>query len=182
MADLADARRRAEEALAKWEGCRVCQTWKPVRSHALSLATALRALLAAGPEAKAPGHDRIAELESLLRECNAVCLCGCPDSEHEADECGESCGNDDHECIRVPRAVLAYVERLRSAAPPPSDAVREAAEVYRVACAAARDCRRAHATYRYETICDEIDERDRAAVALAEAVLAALRGGQKGEA
>ena len=74
-------------------------------------------------EAAAAGHDRIAELESLLRECNAVCLCGCPDAEHEADECGESCGHDDHECIRVAKAVLAYVERLRSTPPPPSDAV-----------------------------------------------------------
>lgn len=55
-----------------------------------------------------------AALESLLRECNAVCLCGCPDAEHEsygAD--GESCGNDEHECIRVAPAVLAYVEDLR---------------------------------------------------------------------
>lgn len=76
-----------------------------------------------------PGHDRIGELESLLRECNAVCLCGCPESEHESyGEDGESCGHDDHECLRVPKAVLAYVERLRSAPPPPSDAVREAAE------------------------------------------------------
>ena len=33
--------------------------------------------------------NRVPELESLLRECNAVCLCGCPDSEHEADECGD---------------------------------------------------------------------------------------------
>ena len=122
MADYADARRRAEEAL------------RYDHDHANSpevrrrLRGAVEALLAAGPEAKAPGHDRIAELESLLRECNAVCLCGCPESEHEADECGESCDDEDHECIRVPRAVLAYVERLRSAAPPPSDAVREAAE------------------------------------------------------
>ena len=170
MADPADARRRAEEALAKWEGCRVCQTWKPVRSHALSLATALRALLAAGPEAKAPGHDRIAELESLLRECNAVCLCGCPDSEHEADECGESCGNDDHECIRVPRAVLAYVERLRSAAPSPSDAVREAAEMLRL-------------TLGMRNVKHACDDRACSNVALAALnLLAALRGGQKGEA
>lgn len=75
--------------------------------------------------------SRIDELTVLLRECNAVCLCGCPDSEHEADECGEDCGRDNHECIRVPKAVLAYVERLRSTPPPPSDAVREAAEIVR---------------------------------------------------
>ena len=75
-----------------------------------------------------PADAEVARLTALLRECNAVCLCGCPESEHEADECGESCGHDNHECIRVPRAVLAYVERLRSTPPPPSDAVREAAE------------------------------------------------------
>lgn len=33
-------------------------------------------------------EGRVAELEFLLRECNAVCLCGCPDADHEADECG----------------------------------------------------------------------------------------------
>ena len=121
-------------------------------------------------EAKTPGHDRIAELESLLRECNAVCLCGCPDSEHEADECGESCGNDDHECIRVPRAVLAYVERLRSAAPSPSDAVREAAEMLRL-------------TLGMRNVKHACDDRACSNVALAALnLLAALRGGQKGEA
>ena len=130
MADAADARRSAEEALAEWKTCSY-QHEEGCSCGAWPMQEALEALLAAGPEAKAPGHDRIAELESLLRECNAVCLCGCPDSEHEADECGESCDDEDHECIRVPRAVLAYVERLRSAAPPPSDAVREAAEVIR---------------------------------------------------
>ena len=114
MADAADARRRAEEYL---------RFWGHNESDGIEI---MRALLAAGPGAKAPGHDRIAELESLLRECNAVCLCGCPDAEHEADECGESCGHDDHECIRVAKAVLAYVERLRSAAPPAGAEVREA--------------------------------------------------------
>ena len=67
MADLADARREAEEALAKWEGCRVCQTWKPVRAHALSLATALRALLAAGPEAPPPPSDAVREAAEIIR-------------------------------------------------------------------------------------------------------------------
>lgn len=136
----ADARRMAEErvryllaTLDRWDA--------PYRPLMLNVdADDLRALLAAGPEEKAPGHDRIAELESLLRECNAVCLCGCPDSEHEADECGESCGHDDHECLRVAPAVLEIVQRYRVAlsdalraqtTPPPSDAVREAAEVIR---------------------------------------------------
>lgn len=169
MADLVtapDARRRVEEALVFMDAA-LRDDMPPLPSQVRWLADAVRALLAAGPEAKAevtagqltailarvacgdsdfadaqaldaelkrrhPGHDRIGELEALLRECNAVCLCGCPDSEHESyGEDGESCGHDDHECIRVPKAVLAYVERLRSTPPPPSDAVREAAEVVR---------------------------------------------------
>lgn len=77
--------------------------------------------------------SRIDELTVLLRESNAVCLCGCPESEHESyGEDGESCADEGHECIRVAPAVLAYVERLRSTQPPPSDAVREAAERHRV--------------------------------------------------
>ena len=69
----------------------------------------------------------LAEREALLHECNAVCLCGCPESEHESyGEDGESCGHDDHECLRVPKSVLAYVETLRRT--PASDEVREAAE------------------------------------------------------
>jgi hypothetical protein len=74
-------------------------------------------------------EGRVAELESLLRECNAVCLCGCPDADHEADECGESCGHDEHECIRVAPAVLDYVNRLRSRPLPPG--VEAAAEALR---------------------------------------------------
>lgn len=131
---LADARRRAEEALAEYD-----RLWGAAHATnaygraVVGLASALRALLAAGPEAKAPGHDRIAELESLLRECNAVCLCGCPDSEHESyGEDGESCADEEHECIRVAPAVLEIVQRYRVAlsdalraqpTPPPSDAV-----------------------------------------------------------
>lgn len=147
---LADARRRAEEALRRVlanAAAIVRLSWSDgatpsdranlerIKSAAADIAQdhkILRALLAAGPGAKAPGYDRIAELESLLRECNAVCLCGCPDSEHEADECGESCGHDNHECIRVAPAVLEIVQRYRVAlsdalraqtTPPPSDAV-----------------------------------------------------------
>lgn len=116
-----DARKRAEEALLY------------NRTHANSprvraaLVEALEALLAAEPAP--PAGAEVARLTALLRECNAVCLCGCPESEHESyGEDGESCADEGHECIRVAKAVLAYVERLRSAAPPPSDAVREAAE------------------------------------------------------
>jgi len=73
---------------------------------------------------------RVPELESLLRECNAVCLCGCPESEHESyGEDGESCGDEKHECIRVAPAVLDYVNRLRSRPLPPG--VEAAAEALR---------------------------------------------------
>ena len=111
-----------------------------------------------------------------------MCLCGCPDSEHEADECGEGCGRDDHECIRVAPAVLEIVQRYRVAlsdalraqpAPPPSDEVREAAEAV---LAEAREA------------LDEIRRRstDKLAGGIAASFLgahprAALRGGQKGE-
>ena len=169
---LADARRRAEEALAFMDAA-LRDEMPPLPTQVKALADAVRALLAAGPEAKAPGHDRIAELESLLRECNAVCLCGCPDAEHEADECGESCGHDDHECIRVAKAVLAYVERLRSAAPPPSDAVREAVsenDVYTLI---------GHAEYLRKVRGEE--DMPKFFDGLARRLLAALRGGQKGE-
>lgn len=78
----------------------------------------------------------IARLAALLSECNAVCLCGCPESEHESyGEDGESCADEGHECIRVAPAVLEIVQRYRVAlagtpAPRPAqDAVREAAEL-----------------------------------------------------
>lgn len=103
MADP-DARRRAEEYL---------RLWGHNESEGIKI---MRALLA-----------RIVELESLLRECNAVCLCGCPASEHESyGEDGESCADEGHECIRVAPAVLDYVNRLRSRALPPE--VEAAAE------------------------------------------------------
>lgn len=88
-----------------------------------------------------PAGAEVARLTALLRECNAVCLCGCPESEHESyGEDGESCADEGHECIRVAPAVLEIVQRYRVAlsdalraqpTPPPSDAVREAAEVVR---------------------------------------------------
>mgnify|MGYP000862619041 CR=1 FL=1 len=132
-ADLAAARREAEEALVAWTTCSrqhedacFCGAWP--------MEEALRSLLAASEPA--PGHDRIRELETLLRECNAVCMCGCPDADHEADECGESCGHDDHECIRVAPAVLAYINKLRRPAP----ALPEEAEAI-IRSVAEHDCR-----------------------------------------
>ncbi len=59
-------------------------------------------------------RSEVARLTALLHECNAVCLCGCPAGDHEADDCGESCADEAHECIRVAPAVLAYVNGLRS--------------------------------------------------------------------
>ena len=160
---MTDARKMAEEALAKWDALPSgdvddLAAWDVARDG-MEL---FRALLASEPAP--PAGAEVARLTALLRECNAVCLCGCPDSEHEADECGESCGNDDHECIRVPRAVLAYVERLRSAAPPAGAEVREAAEALLDDYAGVEDM----------LLPDTLEKVLR--------LRAALRGGQKGEA
>lgn len=80
-----------------------------------------------------PAGAEVARLTALLRECNAVCLCGCPESEHESyGEDGESCADEGHECIRVAPAVLEIVQRYRVAlagtpAPRPAqDAVKRA--------------------------------------------------------
>jgi hypothetical protein len=44
---------------------------------------------------------QVADLRAVCLESNAVCLCGCPDSEHERYDDGEGCGHDDHECVRA---------------------------------------------------------------------------------
>ena len=45
---------------------------------------------------------RIKELEAERNADRAVCICGCPPSEHTSyGEDGECCEHDDHECIRV---------------------------------------------------------------------------------
>ena len=80
----------------------------------------------------------LAEREEALRECNAVCLCGCPESEHESyGEDGESCADESHECLRVAPAVLGIVQRYRvalsNALKPARDEVREAAEEWAAA-------------------------------------------------
>lgn len=63
------------------------------------------------------GENEIVRLRGLLHECNAVCLCGCPASEHESyGEDGESCGVEGHECLRVAPAVLEIVQRERDGA------------------------------------------------------------------
>jgi hypothetical protein len=56
----------------------------------------------------------LAALRQQAAEDRAVCLCGCPEAEHESRmDDGETCGHDDHECIRVPPAVLVIVQQLR---------------------------------------------------------------------
>lgn len=60
---------------------------------------------------------------------NAVCLCGCPASEHEDNgEDGEQCEHEDHECLRVAPAVLEIVGRVRRE----RDEARERAETWSV--------------------------------------------------
>lgn len=67
-------------------------------------------------EVDAAHRAEVARLTGLLEECNAVCLCGCPAGEHESyGEDGESCGKDDHECLRVAPAVSAAMEKERAA-------------------------------------------------------------------
>jgi hypothetical protein len=52
-----------------------------------------------------------------LRADRAVCLCGCPPDVHENyGEDGESCGNDDHDCIRVSVGVAQAFARVRAGA------------------------------------------------------------------
>src|ERR1017187_5478536 len=58
----------------------------------------------------------IAALRAALAETTGVFLCGCPPEDHESyGEDGESCGHDDHECIRTCRAIQTLYTR-RSAA------------------------------------------------------------------
>lgn len=106
----AEAAERAEKALANFERF-VFVGWpghpdKPYHDAGVSLATALRALLAAGPEAKAP------------REYGP-----CPNYREGQSHAGcNLCGG---------LGTLPILSDADIAPPPPSDAVREAAEVVR---------------------------------------------------
>lgn len=155
-----------------------------------------------------PAGAEVAHLTAFLRECNAVCLCGCPESEHESyGEDGESCGHDDHECIRVAPAVLEIVQRYRVAL---SDALAQkpaGAEVREAAFAqfcrallplwwddgnpgdidgsAAQDAAEASGLWRrVERHADGVEcewcNNEEPCGELTDAGLAALRGGQKG--
>lgn len=60
--------------------------------------------------------DEVAALRERIALDNAVCLCGCPASEHEmVDEGAEQCEHEDHECLRVAPAVLEIVGCVRLA-------------------------------------------------------------------
>ena len=81
---------------------------------------------------------RLAAAYQVIDLDNAVCLCGCPLSEHEAvDEGAEQCEHEDHECIRVAPAVLEIVTRRCAHPAPPADAATEA---LRKALDAEEDC------------------------------------------
>ena len=57
---------------------------------------------------------RIKELEAERNADRAVCICGCPPSEHTSyGEDGECCEHDDHECIRVCVAARDITDGLR---------------------------------------------------------------------
>jgi len=76
---------------------------------------ALLALLEADGKRIAELEREIAELTARVHADNAVCLCGCHESEHESHgEDGESCAEPNHECLRVPVAARDYAAKLRA--------------------------------------------------------------------
>jgi hypothetical protein len=86
----------------------VCETLRP--SHAARDTALIVALHNAYPALAA----ELRQLREVCAESNAVCVCGCPDAEHEhVDEGGECCGVDGHECVRTSVTVLAMLEQMR---------------------------------------------------------------------
>jgi hypothetical protein len=62
----------------------------------------------------AESEREAAALRERLNADNAVCLCGCPDGDHESyGEDGESCANEDHQCLRVAVGVQQVFAALR---------------------------------------------------------------------
>lgn len=60
-------------------------------------------------------QSELATLRARLSECNAECICGCPESEHESlGEDGEQCDHEDHECIRSSPSVVGIIKDLRA--------------------------------------------------------------------
>ena len=116
MADLADARAKAEEALANFERFVFIggpeHPDKPYHDAGVNLATALRALLAAWPEAPPPPSD-------------AVPLPVCIDCSFASGGHVHLNREDGTQAVRAPTAE-EWNAAIRQS--PPSDAVREAAE------------------------------------------------------
>ncbi len=60
---------------------------------------------------------RATQLQQALEASNAVCSCGCPESEHENyGEDGQACENEDHQCVPTNRAVITMLNDLRARA------------------------------------------------------------------
>jgi hypothetical protein len=60
-------------------------------------------------------RTQVEDLKEQLRQERMFCLCGCPASDHESyGEDGESCGDEDHECLLVAPAVRTCFDKLRA--------------------------------------------------------------------
>ena len=60
---------------------------------------------------KAKGE--VVDLMKIVNDDNAVCICGCPQEDHEQYEEGESCEDETHECLRVSLGVKRIVDKLK---------------------------------------------------------------------
>lgn len=128
MADAADARRRAEEALAGWRTCLSIHD-DDCFGCPEALADAVRALLAAWPEAKAStgandgaARDALARVQWSRREV-AENSWGEEEPVFLCPECDQTEARGHAPDCRIGMALAPP--------PPPRDAVREAAEVVR---------------------------------------------------
>jgi hypothetical protein len=62
-------------------------------------------------------REQLIALRQCVADDRAVCLCGCPADAHESyGEDGESCGCEDHDCLRVCAGAADAVAALRSRA------------------------------------------------------------------
>jgi hypothetical protein len=74
-------------------------------------------------------EDKVKELEERVDEDNAVCLCGCPASDHEQfGEDGEQCEHEDHVCQRVAPSVRDLFVEMRRERDEAQEQLREAQE------------------------------------------------------
>jgi len=87
--------------------------------HEIVTQGALNALMAEHDKWRERARRAEAEREQLLervKEDNAVCICGCSEGDHERYDDGESCANEEHECIRTCLAIRhLYVEMRKRA-------------------------------------------------------------------